>query len=60
LYPSLDYQISIGSVEATKPEEKKGFLEKIFGGDKDKSDKKEEGEKEKEADNKEDKKEENK
>lgn len=40
LYPSLDYQISIGSVEAAEPEEKKGFLEKIFGGEKDKSDNK--------------------
>jgi hypothetical protein len=33
LYPALDYQISIASVEAEKPEEKKGFFERIFGND---------------------------
>ncbi|HLN52979.1 MAG TPA: DUF748 domain-containing protein [Lentimicrobium sp.] len=38
LYPALDYQISIGSVEAAKEEEKKGFLEKIFGGKDNKKD----------------------
>lgn len=37
LYPSLDYQINIKSVEVEKPDEKKGFLEKIFSGDKDKA-----------------------
>ncbi|HLO92551.1 MAG TPA: DUF748 domain-containing protein [Lentimicrobium sp.] len=37
LYPSLDYQINLASVEAEKPEEKKGFLEKIFFGDKHKN-----------------------
>lgn len=40
LYPSLDYQISIESVEADKPEEKKGFLEKIFSGKKDEKEEK--------------------
>lgn len=30
LYPSLVYQINIASVEAEKPEEKKGLLERIF------------------------------
>jgi hypothetical protein len=41
LYPALDYQINIASVEASEPEEKKGFLEKIFGGDKEKRKKEE-------------------
>jgi hypothetical protein len=33
IYPSLDYQVSIGSVEAVDPEEdkKQGFFKKIFG-----------------------------
>ncbi len=44
LYPALDHQISIASVEAEKPEEKKGFFERIFSKDKkdDKEDKKDE------------------
>lgn len=50
LYPSLDYQISIGSVEAEKPEEEKGFFEKIFSGRKDEE--RENKDKEKEDDNK--------
>lgn len=47
LYPSLDYQISIGDVEAQKPEEEKGFFERIFNGKDDdkKKDKKEDGNK---------------
>lgn len=40
LYPSLDYQISIGDVEAQKPEEEKGFFEKLFKGDERKKDEK--------------------
>ncbi len=43
LYPALDYQISINSVEAQKKEEKKGFFKKLFG---DKKDKNENGNKE--------------
>jgi hypothetical protein len=35
LYPALDYQISIESVEMEKPEDEKGFFEKIFSGKKD-------------------------
>lgn len=39
LYPALDYQINIASVEAAKTDEKKGLLEKIFGGKDDKKEK---------------------
>lgn len=53
LYPSLDYQINIGNVEAEKPEEEKGFLEKIFSGD---EEKKEERKKKKEEEKSDDKK----
>jgi hypothetical protein len=32
IYPSIDYQVTIASVEPVKPkEEKKGFFKKIFG-----------------------------
>lgn len=58
LYPSLDYQINIASVEAEKPEEEKGFLERLFTKDEDGKDKKdnpEDGKKDK-KDQKEDKK----
>lgn len=51
LYPSLDYQISIGDVEAQKPEDEKGFFEKLFTG-KDKEEKEEDREKEKKDDDK--------
>ena len=30
IYPALDYQITIASVDAVKPEKKKNFLQKIF------------------------------
>lgn len=54
LYPSLDYQINIGTVEAAKAEEEKGFLEKIFTGDEEKKEerKKKKEEKEKSDENK--------
>jgi hypothetical protein len=38
LYPSLDYQINIADVEAQEPDEKKGFLERIFSKDDNKKD----------------------
>lgn len=50
LYPSLDYQINIADVEAEKPEEKKGFLERIFSKDDKEKDKKDE-EKDKKKEN---------
>lgn len=54
LYPSIDYEINIHSVYDPPKEEKKGFLNKIFGkDDKDKNDK---GEKKSEKKDKEDKK----
>lgn len=48
LYPSLDYQINIGTVEAEKPEEEKGFLEKIFSGDEEKKEERKKRKEEKE------------
>jgi len=31
IYPALDYQITIADVEASKPDEEKGFFKKLFG-----------------------------
>lgn len=47
LYPALDYQINISSVEAPEEEEKKGFLERIFGKDDKEDDDKKEDQKKK-------------
>jgi hypothetical protein len=32
IYPSLDYQVNIASVDAVKPDEKPGLLQRLFGG----------------------------
>ena len=41
LQPSIDQQISLGTVDEEQKEEEKGFLEKVFGGKDDEEKKKE-------------------
>lgn len=54
LYPSIDNQINLSSVKKVKPDEKKSFLQKIFGSGKKDDEKKSEAKKEekKKEDNK--------
>jgi hypothetical protein len=40
IYPAIDYEVTIGDVDAVKPEEKKSLKDRIFNKDKDKDDKK--------------------